>query len=43
MTIPQFFNKIKLIYYEISKLELEVVIDKTRMKKIDIHGLRLEY
>jgi hypothetical protein len=36
--IPQFF-KIKLIYYEISKLKLEVVMGKTRMKRIVIHGL----
>ena len=43
MVIPQFFNKVKSIYYEISKVELQVVIGKTRMKRIVIHGLILEY
>jgi hypothetical protein len=43
MVIPQFFNKVKSIYYEISKVELQVIIGKTRMKRIVIHGLILEY
>ena len=43
MVIPHFFNKVKSIYYEISEVELKVVIGKTRMKRIVIHGLILEY
>ncbi|KAM2341673.1 hypothetical protein ACFX1X_014161 [Malus domestica] len=43
MMIAQYFHKVKLICRKISKLDPTAHIGETRMKRIIIHGLRLEY
>jgi len=43
MTISQYFSKVKSLSDEISKLDPENAITKTRMRRIIVHGLRPEY
>jgi len=43
MTIAQYFHKVKLLCQEISELDPEAPIGDTRMKRIIIHGLKLEF
>ena len=43
MTIAQYFHKVRSIYREIIELDSKSAIGESRMKKIIIHGLRLEY
>ncbi|KAL6342770.1 hypothetical protein AAG906_016604 [Vitis piasezkii] len=43
LTIAQYFHKVKTLCREISELDLEAPIGETRMKRIIIHGLRLEF
>ncbi|KAH1120511.1 hypothetical protein J1N35_003671 [Gossypium stocksii] len=43
MTIAQYFHKVKSLCREISELDPEAPISETRMKRVIIHGLRLEY
>ncbi|KAI5349292.1 PREDICTED: eukaryotic initiation factor 4A-15 [Prunus dulcis] len=43
MTIAQYFHKVKSICRAISELDLIAVIVESRIKRIIIHGLRLEY
>ncbi|KAG6471607.1 hypothetical protein ZIOFF_069051 [Zingiber officinale] len=42
-TIAQYFHKVKSICREISELDPETPIGQTRIKRIIIHGLKLEY
>ncbi|KAG5616836.1 hypothetical protein H5410_016660, partial [Solanum commersonii] len=43
MTINQYFSKVKSLSHEISKLDPENAIMETRMRRIIVHDLRLEY
>nr|KAJ0222293.1 hypothetical protein LSAT_V11C200057670 [Lactuca sativa] len=43
MTIAQYFHKVKSICREITELDPPSAIAEARMKRIIIHGLRLEY
>nr|KAJ0222692.1 hypothetical protein LSAT_V11C200067230 [Lactuca sativa] len=43
MLIAQYFHKVKLICQEITELDPQSIILEARMKRIIIHGLRLEY
>ena len=43
MMNAQYFHKVKSIYREIIELDLKSAIGEARMKRIIIHGLRLEY
>ncbi|CAL5324316.1 unnamed protein product [Camellia sinensis] len=43
LTIAQYFHKVKLFCREISELDPEAQIGETRVKRIIIHGLRLEF
>ncbi|KAF2297024.1 hypothetical protein GH714_014926 [Hevea brasiliensis] len=43
MTIAQYFHKVKSLCQEILELDPQAPIGETRMKRIIIHGLRLEY
>ncbi|KAH0743105.1 hypothetical protein KY290_031098 [Solanum tuberosum] len=43
MTISQYFSKVKYLSDEISKLDPENAITDTTMRRIIVHGLRLEY
>ena len=43
MTIAQYFHKVKSLCREISELDPEAKIAEPRMKRIIIHGLRLEF
>ena len=43
MTIAQYFHKVKSICREITKLDSKSTIGEAWMKRIIIHGLRLEY
>ena len=43
MTIAQYFHKVKSICRDITKLDPKSAIVESRMKRIIIHGLQLEY
>ncbi|KAF7831524.1 Retrovirus-related Pol polyprotein from transposon TNT 1-94 [Senna tora] len=43
MTIGEYFTKVKSICQEISKLDPQNPITETRMRRIIVHGLRLEF
>ena len=43
LTIAQYFHKVKSLCREISELDPEAQIGEARMKRIIIHGLRLEF
>lgn len=43
MTIPQYFHKVKSVCREISELNPQARIEEPRMKRIIIHGLKLEF
>ena len=43
MTITQYFTKVKSLCHKISKLDPASNISDSRMRRIIIHGLRLEY
>ena len=43
MTVTLYFHKVKTLCQEIFELDPPALIGKTRMKKIIIHGLRLEF
>jgi len=43
MTIAQYFHKVKSLCREISELDPEAPIGDTRMKRIIIYGLKLEF
>lgn len=43
LTIAQYFHKVKSICREIAELDPMSIIEKARMKRIIIHGLRPEY
>ena len=43
MTIAQYFHKVKTLCREITELDLEAPIGNTRMKRIIVHGLKLEF
>ncbi|KAK3015868.1 hypothetical protein RJ639_006556 [Escallonia herrerae] len=43
MIINQYFTKIKSLWDEISKLDIEATITDSRIRRIIIHGLRPEY
>ena len=43
MTIIQYFSKVKSHFHEIAKLDLDSNILEKHVKRIIIHGLRLEY
>lgn len=39
MTVDEYVNKVKSLYYKISELDLTVTIFKSRMQIIIVHGL----
>ena len=43
MTIAQYFHRVKSICQEIIELNLMSIFGESKMKRIIIHGLRLEY
>ncbi|KAL0367866.1 UNVERIFIED_CONTAM: Retrovirus-related Pol polyprotein from transposon TNT 1-94 [Sesamum radiatum] len=43
LTVAQYFHKVKSLCREISELDPEAPIDEARMKRIIIHGLKLEF
>nr|GEX92540.1 uncharacterized protein [Tanacetum cinerariifolium] len=43
LTIAQYFHKVKTLCREISELDPDAPIGDTRMKRIIIHGLKLEF